>query len=196
MQNRADDEEVVLNEDGEELELESEELSREVLAQKLTAVRKELAAAQKESREHLDGWQRTKADLVNVRRMADAEVARALIQGSGRLAREILPALDSFAAAMQAPEWSEVAENWRTGVERIEGQLSGALSRAGLVSYGSVGERFDPAVHECMSVQVTEDEALDDTVAEVLQKGYRLNDEVIRPAKVIVAQYRAGSADK
>lgn len=180
---------MINDEDHEEIAPEETELSVAALSTKLKNLRKELRACQKERDEHLAGWQRAKADLVNLRRMSEEDTSRARARATAALAREVLPALDSFEAATQAPEWLEVAEQWRTGVHRIESQLRSALTRSGLSAYGSAGDTFDPSAHECMSVQVTPDAAQDHTLAQVLQKGYRLGDEVVRPAKVVVFQH-------
>jgi molecular chaperone GrpE len=155
---------------------------------KLKKLRDELQACNTERQENLTGWQRAKADLVNLRRSSDEDVQKARARGSSSLASEILPALDSFESAMQGAGWQDVDETWRTGVERIHSQLCGALTRAGLVAYGEAGDTFDPALHECMSVQPTDDKKQDETLAQVLQRGYRLSNEVVRPAKVVVYQ--------
>jgi molecular chaperone GrpE len=187
--NRESDDESVIDADtGDDVVAEESVEAEQSIQDKLKKLRHELQACNTERQDNLTGWQRAKADLVNLRRTSDEDIEKARARGTGALAREILPALDSFESAMQGDGWQDVEESWRTGVERIHSQLNGALSRVGLVAYGEVGDRFDPSLHECMSVQGTENAKQDDTLAQVLQRGYQLGNEVVRPAKVVVYQ--------
>lgn len=190
MHAKGDDEEIILDaENGEEVELEQTDASATALAKKLKIMRKDLAEVKKERDANLAGWQRAKADLINLRRMTESDIQRANARGIASVAQEVLPAMDSFEAAVQAPEWQTVPETWRNGVIRIKEQLQNALTRAGLESFGSANEPFNPTLHECMSVVPAKKQEHDDIIAQVLQKGYRLKEEVIRPAKVAVYQY-------
>jgi molecular chaperone GrpE len=184
------DEEIVLDVDsGVEIAPEDTEIAAASLKGKLKQLRDELALAKKERDENLAGWQRAKADLINFRRNMEEDKVRDAARAQGKIVRAILPALDSFASAMKAPTWHHVDPEWREGVERIAAQLTGSLERDGVRAFGAVGDGFDPTLHESMSVAPTDDEAQDHTLAEVLQLGYKIDDEVIRPAKVVVAQY-------
>ncbi len=187
-----EEEEVVLDADsGDEIALEESEASTSALKNKLKALRTELAACHKEREDNLAGWQRAKADLVNFRRTVEEDRERDGARAKGRIMREILPALDSFEHAMGAESWASVEEEWRKGVERIADQLRKALAKEGLHAFGEQGDSFDPTRHESVSVTATDKDDQDDTIAQVLQKGYRIGEEVIRPAKVIVWQRRA-----
>jgi molecular chaperone GrpE len=189
MKGKTDVDEFEIDADtGEELLAEDSELSLGALKAKLKLLRAELLKAQRERDENLAGWQRAKADIVNFRRNVEEDRARDGARQKGKVIRSIIPVLDSFESAVADQSWKEVSDHWREGVERIRNQLASALEREGLTAYGAIGERFDPMFHECMSVQPTEDERLDDTIALVLQNGYRIGDEVIRPAKVTVSQ--------
>jgi len=174
-----------------ELVPEVTEVAASSLEAKLKKLRADLRACQKEKDENLAGWQRAKADLVNFRRLAEADRSRDVVRAKSSVLQAILPVLDSFESAMEDKGWQKVDEEWREGVRRIAEQLTNALTHEGLVAFGCKGDAFDPTFHECMSVVPVEDAAKDHTIVEVLQKGYRLGDEVVRAAKVIVAQTEA-----
>jgi molecular chaperone GrpE len=176
---------------GDEIVAEESELSAAALKSKLKSLRKELLTTQQERDANLTGWQRAKADLVNFRRNVEEDRVRDTARQKGKIIQNILPALDSFESAMAGTAWNEVDTTWREGVERIRTQLLSALEREGVTSFGTPGEVFDPAQHECMSVTPTNDASHDHTIAHVLQKGYRIGTEVIRPAMVTVWQHNA-----
>ncbi len=183
-------EEKVLDvESGEELVAEEADQSEAALRGSLKSLRAELAACRKERDENLAGWQRAKADLVNFRRVVEEDRERDSARARGKIVRSLIPALDACAAATGDVQWSEVDATWREGVERIFGQIRKALEAEGLSTFGAVGEEFDPMLHECMSVQSAEHEGADNTIAQVLQQGYKVGDEVVRVAKVVVYQH-------
>jgi len=191
MKKSAENEEISIDIDtGEEIEMEEGEVTNAALKNKLKVLRKELKQAHQERDENLAGWQRAKADLVNYRKNVaeDRERTEARIKGS--IIEKLLPALDTFETAMQDKNWNDVAKEWREGVERIAGQFHQALKSEGLERFGTVGDTFDPTAHECMSTVPTEDESKDHTISQVLQQGYSINGELVRPAKVVVAQHQ------
>lgn len=128
--------------------------------------------------------QRTQADFENFRRRATRERGEAEARGLGRLARELLPALDNLERALAAAEAQD--DDFTRGVRLVQGELAAALRRAGVEAYTPKGEPFDPTVHEAMAQQPVEGTA-SGTVVEVYQPGYRLADTVLRPARVVVA---------
>lgn len=189
MKKRAENEEISIDiETGDEIEMEEEEVSNSALKTKLKALRNELKNTQKERDEHLAGWQRAKADLVNFRKTVENDRIRNESRAKGDLIRSILPALDTFDSAMKEKGWHDVDASWREGVERIASQLRAALEAQGLEAFGEIGEAFDPSVHECLSTAPTDKKEKDHTIAEVFQKGYSVHGELVRPAKVVVAQ--------
>ena len=132
--------------------------------------------------------QRTQADFENYRKRTARDVRAAEARGMTRLARELLPALDNLDRALAAVESSgEDEEHHLTeGIRLVQSELTAALERVGIKGYAPEGERFDPEQHEAVAqhtVQGTEP----GTIVEVLQSGYRLNDAVLRPARVVVA---------
>jgi molecular chaperone GrpE len=134
--------------------------------------------------------QRTQADFENFRKRMARESAAAVDRGVEKLARELLPALDHLELALQAAEAHEAGE-WTAGIRSIQGELLGALGRVGIQPFSPAGEPFDPNEHEAMAQQPSE-EAEAGTVLQVYQQGYRLNGQVLRPARVVVA---GGGAD-
>lgn len=183
------DDEVVIDLDSDDaIATHDEEITEAVLRDKLTSVRAELTSVRKERDEYLTGWQRAKAELVNYRRMVTDDKERDTLRAKGAILRAVIPVLDSFENASAVPSWNTAPPEWREGVERIRTQLMKALTAEGLESFGTVGEAFDPVRHECMRVVATDNPADDHTVSDVLQRGYMLGSEMIRPAKVTVAE--------
>ena len=130
--------------------------------------------------------QRTRADFDNYRKRMTREVRAAEARGIGKLARELLPALDNLERALQAVEASDPDHHLSAGIRLVTAELSSALSRTGIEGYSPIGEVFDPSEHEAVAQQPFEG-AEPGTVAQVLQSGYRLNEAILRPARVIVA---------
>ena len=135
--------------------------------------------------------QRTQADFENYRKRMARENAAALDRGVGKLAKELLPALDHFdlalkAAAGHAEQASSADEDVVKGFALVRDEIVNALARVGIQPFVSQGEAFDPNEHEAMASQPAED-AESGTVIEVYQQGYRINGQVLRPARVVVA---------
>ena len=150
---------------------------------KVARITSELEACRAEKQEYRDGWQRAKADYVNLLRRFDEEKAGERTRGVVAAAEALLPAFD---AIERAKEHGEVPE----GFAAIVRQLESAFASLGLVPVGEVGERFDPAIHEALGTDATGEGEKDDTVTSVLEKGWKIGESVLRPAKVRVAQHR------
>jgi molecular chaperone GrpE len=144
-----------------------------------------LARAQAERDEYLDLAQRVQADFENYRKRAAREQERLVAHAHERLVRELLPVLDDLERALEAAERHEEAQ-LVDGVKLVEQSLRRALAREGLAEIEAEGE-FDPHVHEALLTKPG-DGADSGTVLEVVQRGYRVGDRVVRPAKVIVAE--------
>jgi len=143
----------------------------------------ELAAARQQAGEYLALAQRTQADFENYRKRMARETAAAGDRGVGRLAKELLPALDHFELALRSVQ---ADEETRKGFALVRDELVKALGRVGVQPFSPEGEVFDPAEHEAMAQHAVEG-AAPGSVVEVYQQGYRLNGAVLRPARVIVA---------
>lgn len=154
------------------------------LQAKLKKLKDELAAVKKERQEYLDGWQRAKADMANVRKDAAADALRAATRGKESLVEDILPALDAFDMAATSEAWNTIDTTWRSGMEQVRNQLLNAFSQHGIERFGKAGEQIDHALHEI--VQESGDLPGDSgTIARILRHGYRMGERIIRPAHVI-----------
>lgn len=162
----------------------------------------ELAQARKERDEYLELAQRTKADFENYRKRVASETAEAQVRGKAALARELIPAIDNLERALQAvgieldqpaagdePPSREVSakDALAEGVALVYRELRSSLARAGVESYDPVGEKFDPEQHEALSTRAGEDGA-SGVVLETLDRGYRLDGQLLRPARVVVSE--------
>jgi molecular chaperone GrpE len=151
-----------------------------------TAGHEQLEALRQEAAEHWNKYLRICAELDNVRKRNAREVEHARRFGAERLAQAILPVRDSLEAGLVAGDGVEVA-TLLEGTRATLRLLDDALRSAGLTEIDPLGEPFDPARHEAMTVRPT-DEVEPDTVVDVIQKGYEIHERVIRPARVIVSQ--------
>jgi len=136
--------------------------------------------------EYLALAQRTQADFENYRKRTARDLRAAEARGMGRVARELLPALDNLERAVAAVAASDDEHHLTAGIRLVTTELTAALGRTGIEHYAARGERFDPVYHEAVGQRAVEGHERG-TILEVLQPGYRLNDVVLRPARVIVA---------
>jgi molecular chaperone GrpE len=143
-----------------------------------------LAAVTRERDDYLDDLQRLKAEFDNYRKRAARDQQSLVARAHERLVKELLPVLDDLGRALEAAEQHEEAK-LEDGVRLVHRQLSDVLTKEGLTEIETDGA-FDPHVHEALLAQPSDAEP--GTVIEVLQKGYRLGDHVLRPARVIIAQ--------
>ena len=160
----------------------------------------ELTAKAEKADEYLELAQRTRADFENYRKRATREAAAAQERGIAKLAKELLPAVDNLdraleaaaqtATATQAAAGARQSDNGTatlvSGIKLVHEDVIAALARAGIERFEPKGERFDPQLHEAVAQQPVEG-AESGTVVEVYQRGYRLGEVVIRPARVVVA---------
>ena len=177
--------------DSDDETLEGEGSSADKLSARLKKLREDLSKANKEKQEYLEGWQRAKADYVNVRKRSEEERGVLVRSASLSLVKEMLPALDSFEQALASMEGNSA---WLEGVKNTHAQLLQALAKEGVVAINSLGEIFNPMEHEPVETVAVETAKEDNTVTKVHQKGYALNGIIIRPARVAVGHYKkAGS---
>jgi molecular chaperone GrpE len=146
----------------------------------------ELAETKRERDEYLELAQRTKADFENYRRRVATETSEALARGKADLAKQLLPALDNLERALAAGEDAAAHEALVKGVGMVRDELHNRLEAAGVEWFDPLGERFDPQLHEALSTK-PEDGTESGVVLETVEKGYRLNGRVLRPARVVVS---------
>jgi molecular chaperone GrpE len=144
-----------------------------------------LATVTAERDAYLDLAQRVQADFENYRKRAAREQEGLVAHAHERLVRELLPVLDDLERALEAAERHEEAQLVE-GVKLVEKSLRAALAKEGLTEIDTDGP-FDPHVHEALLTQ-SSDGAEPGSVLEVVRRGYRVGDRVVRPARVIVAE--------
>ena len=143
----------------------------------------ELASVTHERDDYLDRLQRLKAEFDNYRKRAARDQESFVERATERLVKELLPVVDDLERALGAAELHEEAK-LEEGVRLVHRALRDTLAKEGLVEIDTMGA-FDPHVHEALLSQPSD--ADEGTVIEVVQKGYRLGDRVLRPARVVVA---------
>jgi molecular chaperone GrpE len=160
-------------------------------SEEVTALRQELEAARAKEAEYLDGWQRARAELSNARKRFQREQEQAYTNAKADLLVRLLPVVDDFERALEilpgdpetpAPE----IRTWIEGVELIQHKFCTFLEQEGVVPIESVGQAFDPFLHQAITHEVTDDVPEGHVIAEV-QRGYVMGDRVLRPSIVRVS---------
>lgn len=154
----------------------------------LGKLKHDLAHAHLKAEENLAGWKRALADFVNYKKIQEEEKKSFLEFANADLIFEILPVLDNFNAAWKVLPKDLEKNPWVAGIGHVRGQLENILKNRGVEEVGKIGEEFNPQFHE--AVEKIEDKKAEKkekaTIKEILQKGYKLNGQVLRPAKVKV----------
>ena len=150
----------------------------------MPSLEESLRQAELKASEHHDAWLRAKAETENVRRRAQEEVTKASKFAAEKFASAMLPVKDSLEAALAID--NQTAEALREGVALTLKQLVAAFEAANLNEENPLAQKFDPNKHQAIST--VDSDAEPNTVVTVLQKGYLLNERVIRPAMVMVAK--------
>ncbi|MCC6922846.1 MAG: nucleotide exchange factor GrpE [Nitrosomonas sp.] len=150
----------------------------------LPGLAQSLKEAERKAAEHHDAWLRAKAEAENVRRRAQADVSNAHKYAVENFSTELLTVMDSLEAAL-AVENANV-ENFKNGMELTQKQLVAVFEKFNIKAIDPVGEKFDPHQHQAMCTVDSELEP--NTVVQVMQKGYKLHERVIRPALVMVSK--------
>lgn len=155
-------------------------------AEKILTLEAELAQAKAKAEEHYDHLQRLQAEFDNYRKRTLKEKTEIIKYASERLVGELLPVLDNFERAASAAQINPDFTSFSQGVEMILRQLQTALSKEGLKAMETVGQPFDPNLHDAV-LRVDSEEHPENTVVEELQKGYFLKEKVLRPSMVKVS---------
>jgi molecular chaperone GrpE len=149
-----------------------------------------LAARANKADQYLELAQRTQADFENFRKRAARDAATAQDRGVAKLAKELLPAVDNLDRALEAAQspgnGAEAERTLVSGIKLVHADVIAALARVGIEPFDPTGELFDPQRHEAVAQQPVEG-AEPGTIVEVYQRGYRLGDTILRPARVVVA---------
>lgn len=181
--NEAEDEDVVFEES------ENAPLSIKELKNKLKR-------CAKEKQEYLTGWQRARADFVNLQNKITDEKKAFFLKAEEEFVTDLLPVIDSFEMAFSNKEtWEKVSPDWRMGVELIYSNLLRTLKQHGVEELNPIGENFDPRVHTSVALIKTDNKDTDGKVLEVIQKGYIMRNTIIRSPQVKVAECAARNKD-
>jgi molecular chaperone GrpE len=149
----------------------------------------EVQAARDEAEATFARYQRLAADFENFKRRSRQDLSDRTQFANEELLRKLLPLRDNLQRALEhAPEG--IDQNWFEGIKMVVRQFDDVLQAQGLSTIPAVGERFDPAQHEAIASEET-DEHEEGTIVEEMQPGYRLHNRVIRPTLVKVAHPRA-----
>lgn len=143
-----------------------------------------LKQAELAAQEHHDAWLRAKAETENVRKRAQIDIANAHKFALESFAQELLPVKDSLEAALASTNLT--LDSLKSGVELTLKQLSGAFEKVNIKEINPLGEMLDPHKHQAMNT--VESDAAPNSIVSVFQKGYELNDRLVRPALVSVAK--------
>lgn len=149
---------------------------------KVIRLKAELEKAVAEKQEYMDGWQRAKADYVNLLKRFETDSKTSELKGKVGAVEMLLPAFD---ALERSKEHGDIPE----GFLAIAKQLESAFASLGLEALGTVGEKFDPAIHDALGQDPADSVETDDTITVVLERGWKIGNAVIRPAKVRVAHF-------
>jgi len=151
----------------------------------MPSLEEQLRQAELNAQEHHDAWLRAKADAENARRRALDEIDKARKFALDKFAADLLPVKDSLEAALATGDNASI-ESLKSGVELTLKQLVGVFEKNSIKELNPLGEKFDPNYHQAIATVDAEGEP--NSVASVLQKGYALNDRVVRPALVTVVK--------
>jgi molecular chaperone GrpE len=157
-------------------------LADEAKEDTIKKLKEKVKNAEAKAKEYLDSWQRAQADFANLRKRDESQKNEFLKYASGDVLSDLLPVLDSLNLAIS---------HGHKEIEPVINQLLQILKNRGLKEIDPIGETFDPKFHEALGSIETENKEDDHKVLEVFQKGYLLEDRILRPAKVRIGDYKA-----
>ncbi|MDP2144519.1 MAG: nucleotide exchange factor GrpE [Gallionella sp.] len=160
------------------------EAAAESKTETMPSLEEMLQAAERKSQEHYDAWMYAKAEGENIRRRAADDVAKAQKFAVERFSGEMLAVMDSLQAGLAVE--TENVESFKSGMELTLKQLSSVFEKFKIVEINPLGEKLDPHKHQAIGMMDSDQPA--NTVVSVMQKGYTLNERVLRPALVMVSK--------
>lgn len=178
-------------EKNDDIEIDSSDVDDSVVAEgsaqeSIKKLRERLKETETKAKEYLDGWQRNKADFINLRKRDEEAKIEFIKYAKLSILEGLIPVLDSFNIALSHPL---IGSGQETNIKPIYDQLMGILKVNGLEEIEPLGNTFNPQEHEALGAIQTEEKEKDHKVLEILQKGYKLNGKVIRPAKVKIGEF-------
>ncbi len=156
----------------------------EPMGETMPSLEQLLKQCELDAAEHHDAWLRAKADSENIRKRAQIDVANAHKYAIENFSTELLAVMDSLEAALAVE--NATVENFKNGMELTLKQFTAAFNKFNIKVIDPKGEKFDP--HQHQAIGTVDSDLPSNTVVQVMQKGYILNDRVIRPALVMVSK--------
>lgn len=154
-------------------------------------LRQRIKDLEEKNQEYLTGWQKERADGVNLRKKLEEEKKEFAKFAKEDISIELISVLDSFDSAFKNKEaWEKVDKNWRIGVEYIHSQLLNILANHGVSVINPLGEKFDSQRDEAIETATVENLEDDHKILEVVSVGYKLQNKIIRAPKVKVGEYK------
>jgi len=176
--------ENTLNIEQQESSASAESATPENKSEVMPSLEEMLKEAERKAQEHYDAWMYAKAEGENIRRRAADDVSKAQKFAVERFSNEMLAVMDSLQAGLSVE--TENVESFKSGMELTLKQLSNVFEKFNIKEVNPVGEKLDPHKHQAIGMVDSDQEA--NTVVSVMQKGYTLNDRVLRPAMVMVSK--------
>lgn len=155
---------------------------------KIKSLKEKIEKCQSEKEEYLSGWQRAQADFINYKKQNDSIFTQAKESATTDLVESLLPILDAFDMAL-AGTFDESFKKWLIGFEYVHQQFKRVLEENKIEEINPLGEPFSPQYHEAVAEIPIDDESKDHTVAQVILKGYKLSNKIIRAAQVKVYKF-------
>lgn len=157
---------------------------------KSAKLKEEIKKINKEKEDYLLGWQRAKADYINLQREMEEIRHNSSVFAKEKMVENLLPALDSFDIAFSDKTfWEKVDKDWKTGIESIYQQIVSGLEKSNIQKINEKNIPFNPTIHQSVEKSFTNKKEKDHTVEEILQIGYKIGDKTIRPAKVRILEF-------
>lgn len=168
-------------------EIELEAAEEETSAGALKKLREKLKLCQTERQEYLDASQRLRADYVNLKRNSERGAEQLAKFAGEKLLLEFITVMDGFDQALSI---ENVDKTWHEGIQNLANKMQSIFRQHGLEAIDPLGKKFDPNLAQAIANIDTNNPNEDNTVLEVVQKGYQLHERVIRPAMVKVGHYQ------
>jgi molecular chaperone GrpE len=153
----------------------------------LTALLQELEEQKAKAAEYLDGWQRARAEFANYKKRIEKEQEDMIKSANGAFIAKLLPVMDDFERAFQTLPLDLMGMTWLGGIALIQRKLQVLLEQEGVTIIESEGQMFDPTLHQAVTHEESEEHEEGQIMGEV-QKGYKIDDKVLRPSLVRVAR--------
>ena len=170
-----------------ELDDANKDVSLDDLYTQIEELQKRLEMAEQADKKAQDQYIRAHAEMENIRRRSERDVSNARKFALENFSKDLLPVIDSMEKALEVKSDDSAVNAMKEGVSMTVKMFIDAISKYGLKQIATIGEKFNPNVHEAMAMQPSK-EVEENTVLEVFQNGYELNGRVVRPARVIVSK--------